>query len=115
MTDAAYARMFALAGQLQHGLERLIGRYRLPCCVVRLGARQELVFRPQPPRSAAESLAAADPALERLLHLYWLNRGVLVTPFHNMLLLSPEHREADLERLLDVLDAALGELTGAAS
>lgn len=115
MTDAAYARMFALAGQLQHGLERLIGRYRLPCCVVRLGARQELVFRPQPPRSAAESFAAADPALERLLHLYWLNRGVLVTPFHNMLLLSPEHREADLERLLDVLDAALGELTGAAS
>lgn len=115
MTEAAYARMSALADRLQHGLEACIGRHRLAWCVVRLGARLELVFRPQPPQSAAEARAAAEPALEHLLHLYWLNRGVLVTPFHDMLLLSPAHADADIERLLAVLDTALGALAGDAS
>lgn len=115
MTEAAYARMATLADRLETGLHRLIAARGLPWCTVRLGARLELALCPTPPASAAGALAAADPALEALLHLYWLNRGVLVTPFHNMLLVSPQTEPADVDRLVTILDAALADLTGGAA
>ncbi|PWV59520.1 aspartate aminotransferase family protein [Plasticicumulans acidivorans] len=112
MTAAAYADMFALADRLEAGLNALIARFALPWCVVRLGARMEIDFTPQPPRNGSEAAAAMRPALEQALHLYLLNRGLLVTPFHTMLLLSPHTAAADIDRLCATLGAALAELTG---
>jgi glutamate-1-semialdehyde 2,1-aminomutase len=77
---------------------------------VSLGARAEYRFAATPPRTGAESAAAADRALEEYLHLYLLNRGVLITPFHNMALMCPATSEAHVDRHSEVFEAALGEL-----
>ena len=82
----------------------------LPWNVIQLGARAEYHFRPEPPRNGAESAAAADFALERFLHLYALNRGVLLTPFHNMALMCPATTEADVDLHSRIFSEATGEL-----
>ena len=110
MTLDAYRRMNATALRLATGLEDLIARRRLDWHVSRVGARVELGFGAQPPRTARESLAASDPVLERALHLYLLNRGVLVTPFHNMMLASPVTRDQDVDMLLGACAACIEEL-----
>jgi glutamate-1-semialdehyde 2,1-aminomutase len=110
MTADAYTHMNTIASRLCDGLEAVIARHCLDWHVSRVGARVELGFGAQPPRTARESLAASDPALERTLHLYLLNRGVLVTPFHNMMLASPATRDQDVDRLVDAVDACVDEL-----
>jgi glutamate-1-semialdehyde 2,1-aminomutase len=110
MTEAAYAHMEAQALQLAQGLNALLERRSLPWHVQRVGARVELGFGARPARNGRESAAAMHPELERLLHLYLLNRGVLLTPFHNMMLLSPVTAGAAVGRLLAALDGALEEL-----
>lgn len=100
MTLEAYAQMESVAGGLADGLRRVIAAARLPWSVTRLGARIELQFCPTPPRDAAEARAAMDDALERALHLYLLNRGQLITPFHNMLLVSPATSAHDAATLV---------------
>ena len=82
----------------------------LPWCVTQVGARTEFQFCPQPPLNGSQAGAAMDPTLEHALHLYLLNRGVLITPFHNMMLVCPDTTDADVQRLLQALDAALQEL-----
>jgi glutamate-1-semialdehyde 2,1-aminomutase len=114
MTEAAFAHMEALALQLEQGLNALRARRALPWHVQRVGARVELGFGARPARNGSESAAAMQPELERVLHLYLLNRGVLLTPFHNMMLLSPDTGAAAVGRLLAQLDAALGELAAVA-
>jgi glutamate-1-semialdehyde 2,1-aminomutase len=74
-----------------------------------VGARTEFGFGPAP-RNGSEAEAAMRPEFEHALHLYQLNRGVLVTPFHNMMLTSPAHTAGDVARLLEVLAGALDEL-----
>jgi glutamate-1-semialdehyde 2,1-aminomutase len=110
MTDAVYAPMIAGAARLAEGLRAVIARHGLPWCVSQVGARAEFQFCPAPPRNGSQALAAMDGALEHLLHLALLNRGVLITPFHNMMLVCPDTRPADIDRLLDAFDAVLGEL-----
>ena len=110
MTDAAYAQMFAIAKRLSDGLEDVIARHALPWTVTRIGARCEVQFSPQRPRNGSEARAAFDEALEPALQLALLNRGVLLTPFHNMLLASPAHNEADVQTLLAAFDDALRAL-----
>lgn len=110
MTEAAYAAMSTLADRLQHGLERLIVNRGLPWCVVRIGARMELCFQPRPPANGSDAAAFMQPALEHALHLYLLNRGYLVTPFHNMLLVCPATDPTDIDGLLQALDAAIAQL-----
>ena len=80
----------------------------LPWHVTELGSRAEYRFSPQPPRNGGESAAAGDEELERFLHLYALNRGVLITPFHNMALMSPATSEADVDRHTSVFAEAVG-------
>ena len=75
-----------------------------------LGARCAFQFCPLPPKTGAEAEAAFHDSLQMLLHLYLINRGILITPFHNMTLCCPDTGAADVERLLATLDAALGEL-----
>lgn len=110
MTEAAYTDMHALAHQLASGLRALVAKHGLPWCVTELGARLEFQFCATPPRNGTEAEAAMQPALEHVLHLYLLNRGVLITPFHNMMLLSPTSRLEDVAQLLQHLEAAITAL-----
>ncbi|WP_296659505.1 aspartate aminotransferase family protein [Paraburkholderia sp.] len=111
MTEAAYEHMFALAQRLAVGLAATIARHDLPWCVTRVGARTEFQFCATPPRNGTEARAAMDDELEHIVHLYLLNRGVLITPFHNMMLVCPDTTAADVDRLLEAFDACLTELT----
>ncbi|WP_114811727.1 aspartate aminotransferase family protein [Paraburkholderia kururiensis] len=111
MTEAAYTHMFALASRLESGLTEAIARHALPWCVTRVGARTEFQFTPSPPRNGSEARAQLDDELEHIVHLYLLNRGVLITPFHNMMLVCPATTTQDVDRLVDTFDACLAALT----
>lgn len=110
MSDAAYALMFRLADRLAAGLRTVIGRHGLAWCVTQVGARVEFQFAPAPPSNGGEAGAIMDPELEHIIHLYLLNRGFLITPFHNMLLVCPDTGEADIDGLLRAFDDCLGAL-----
>lgn len=110
LTDEAYARMIPLGERLEQGVRSVIQAHGLPWHVQRLGCRVEYRFRPVPPRNGGEAAAAEDPELDELIHLYCLNRGVLLTPFHNMALISPATGEADVDRHTEVLGEAVSEL-----
>jgi glutamate-1-semialdehyde 2,1-aminomutase len=112
LTDDAFARMLPLGERWANGVSEVIGRRRLPWHVTRLGARAEYHFMPRPPRTGAEQARHADPDLERFLHLWALNRGVLLTPFHNMALMSPATTERDVDRHTAVFDEAAAALVG---
>ncbi len=112
MTEENYAGMMPLAGRLADGVREGIAAHRLPWYVTQLGARVEYRFQPTPPRNGTEALDGVDPALDRLIHLFFLNRGILVTPFHNMLLISPETTAGDVDRHTAVFASCAGELTG---
>ncbi|KVM75997.1 aminotransferase [Burkholderia ubonensis] len=109
-TDAAYAHMFELAARLASGLEQAIAKHGLPWCVTRIGARTEFQFAPTPPRNGTIAGRQLDSELEHIVHLYLLNRGVLITPFHNMMLVCPETSTRDVDLLVAQFDACLGEL-----
>jgi glutamate-1-semialdehyde 2,1-aminomutase len=110
LTDDAFGRMSALCERFVAGVEQALERFAVPWSIVALGARAEYRFCPEPPRTGAESAAATDRALEEYLHLYLLNRGVLITPFHNMALMCPATSEADVDRHTEAFHAALGEI-----
>ncbi|MGX6606819.1 transaminase [Micromonosporaceae bacterium Da 78-11] len=114
LTDDAFAGMIATATAFAGGLVKIIDGYALPWSVSRLGARVEYRFADPAPRNGTESAGCADPELEDLLHVYLANRGILLTPFHNMALMSPATTLADVARHHEVFAAALGELTATA-
>jgi glutamate-1-semialdehyde 2,1-aminomutase len=87
----------------------VIAQHGLPWTVQQLGARAEYWFCP-PPRTGGEAAAAVDHELDALMHLYALNRGILLTPFHNMALFCPAHTESDVDRHTEVFAAAVAEL-----
>jgi len=115
LTEEAFARMIPLAERWTAGVERGIAEAGLPWHVTRLGCRAEYLFGPDRPRTGSEAHAAGDVALERYLHLYALNRGILLTPFHNMALMSPATTEADVDRHTEVFREAAVELARSAS
>ena len=110
LTDAAFERMIRLAQRWTDGVNEVITRHSVPWSNTRLGCRAEYVFLPQSPRSGGEAAAAMDHTLERLMHLYALNRGILLTPFHNMALMCPVTLDADVDRHTAVFEEALTEL-----
>ena len=112
LTEHAFARMIPLAERWERGVADAIARHGAPWSVTRLGTRAEYHFMPDPPRDGADQIAHADAELERLLHLWVMNRGVLMTPFHNMALMSPATTEADVDRHSAAFDEALGALFG---
>ena len=99
-----------LAERFTDGVAGVIAEHGLPWHVQRLGCRAEYWFCP-PPRDGAAAAAAVDEELEGFLHLWCLNRGVLLTPFHNMALFSPHHTEADVDRHTEVFGEAVAALT----
>jgi glutamate-1-semialdehyde 2,1-aminomutase len=102
LTEASYRTTIPLAERFARGVEGVIAERGLPWIVKRLGCRVEYWFRPTPPRNGGEAAAAVDPELERYMHLAALNRGMLLTPFHNMALLAPAVTEADVDRHTEV-------------
>jgi glutamate-1-semialdehyde 2,1-aminomutase len=112
LTDAAFAGMISVADRYTAGVRDAISRHGLPWNIVQLGARAEYRFCPQPPRTGGESAAAADIKLDEYLHLYLVNRGILLTPFHNMALMCPATTGADADVHTEVFAAACAELTG---
>jgi glutamate-1-semialdehyde 2,1-aminomutase len=110
MTPAVFATLHARCTRLATGLRALITRHGLPWCVTQVGARCEFQFTATPPRNGSEAGAAMDPELEQALHLALLNRGVMITPFHNMMLVCPDTTDADVGRLLAAFDEVLALL-----
>jgi glutamate-1-semialdehyde aminotransferase len=112
LTDDAFAHMIALGERFEAGVAGTIAERGLEWSVTRLGCRAEYMFRPEPPRTGGEAAAALDPELDALLHLYMLNRGILLTPFHMMALMSPATTEAQVDRHTEAFAEAAAELTG---
>ncbi|KQV54854.1 MULTISPECIES: aspartate aminotransferase family protein [unclassified Caulobacter] len=104
MTDAAYAKMLAGAERLVAGLGGVIAARKLAWSVVHVGARVELVFADPPPRTAAAMRKVLDQNAVEALHLWLINRGVLIAPFHNMMLVSPVTDDAAIDRLVAAVD-----------
>jgi len=109
LTDDAYTSMIPLAGRWTEGVAGVIDEHDLPWTVQQLGCRAEYWFCP-PPRDGGQAGAAIDHELDALMHLYALNRGVLLTPFHNMALMSPVTSADDVDRHTAVFADAVAEL-----
>ncbi len=103
--------MIPLAKSWTAGVQSVIDEYKLPWNVQQLGCRGEYWFCP-PPRNGGLAHEAIDDELDQLMHLYALNRGILMTPFHNMALMSPHHTQLDVDLHTEVFAALVGELVG---
>ena len=109
LREEDFAVAVPLATRFAEGVAGVIDEFGLPWHVQQLGCRAEYWFCP-PPRDGAAAAAAVDEELESLMHLWALNRGVLLTPFHNMALFSPHHTEADVDRHTAVFREAVQAL-----
>ncbi len=109
LTDDAYTTMIPLAERWTDGVAGVIEHHDLAWTVQQLGCRAEYWFCP-PPHDGGQASAAIDHDLDALMHLYALNRGVLLTPFHNMALMSPVTTGADVDRHTTVFADAVAEL-----
>ncbi len=112
LTPAAFERMAGLAEAFAAGVQATLDELDVPWSVSRLGARAEYRFARPSPRSGEESAAAADGDLDAYLHLALANRGLLMTPFHNMALMCPETSRADVDRHTAVFREVVGDLVG---
>ncbi len=112
LTEEAFERMIALGERWTDGVKAAIDERGLPWEVQRLGCRAEYWFCPAPPRTGGEAAAADDHELAKFTHLYALNRGILLTPFHNMALMSPATTEDDVDAHTKVFAEMAAELTG---
>ena len=110
MTEKAYVHMEKLAARLAAALAAVIKAHGAPWHVVRVGARVEFICAPGPLRNGAEAARAHMPAVEGAVHLALLNRGCLIAPFHNMMLISPATKKGQVDRLAAAFDEVLTEL-----
>jgi glutamate-1-semialdehyde 2,1-aminomutase len=110
LTAEAYSRTIPLAGRFTEGVREVISAAGLGWHVTQLGCRAEYRFQPEPPSSGTEADAASDADLESYFHLHAMNRGVLITPFHNMALMSPVTTRADVDRHTEVFAEAVRDL-----
>lgn len=112
LTPESYKHTIALAERFEAGVAGIIREKQLPWHVNRLGCRVEYWFRPTPPRNGGEAAAAIDGDLDRYLHLASLNRGILMTPFHNMALIAPDATASDIDFHTDVFREIVSALVG---
>ncbi len=112
LTDDAFAHMIGLATAFREGVEAAISEFDAPWSVAQLGARVEYRFTKPAPRNGSESAAAHDDDLEEYLHLFMANRGVLMTPFHNMALMCPATTRADVDLHTALFHKALEPILG---
>jgi glutamate-1-semialdehyde 2,1-aminomutase len=110
LTKEAFARMIPMAERWTAGVEKAIAEFGVPWHVTRLGCRAEYLFSPASPRNGTEAHDAMDFELERFMHLYAMNRGILLTPFHNMALMSPQTDASDIDQHTRVFREGVKEL-----
>jgi glutamate-1-semialdehyde 2,1-aminomutase len=111
LTKEAFDRMIPMAERWTSGVAKAIKEIEVPWHVTRLGCRAEYLFGPEAPKNGTEAHDALDFELERFMHLYAMNRGILLTPFHNMALMSPQTEGTDVDQHSKVFREALRELT----
>jgi glutamate-1-semialdehyde 2,1-aminomutase len=112
LTKEAFDHTVPMARHWTNGVEKTITEFELPWHVTRLGCRAEYLFSAKPPRNGTEAHDAMDSELERFLHLYCMNRGILLTPFHNMALMAPQIATDDVDQHTRVFREAVKELAG---
>ena len=110
MTNAAFAPMLTLARQLERGIADIINKHTVDWHVTRVGTRVEFMCTPRPPRNGFEASQLINRPIDQAVHQFLLNRGVVITPFHNMMLISPETKPPDVATLLTHFDQCLNEL-----
>jgi glutamate-1-semialdehyde 2,1-aminomutase len=110
LTDGAFGHMIEMGERFEAGVNDVIAAHDMPWNSVRLGCRVEYHFQPTPPRNGSEAVAADDRMLGRFMHLHALNRGILMTPFHNMALMCPATGEADIDRHTAAFEEAVAAL-----
>jgi len=110
ITREAYGHMLVIAERLVTGLNAIITKHKLEWHVSHVGARVEFVCTAEAPRNGSEARAAMNHELEAAIHLYLTNRGILLAPFHNMMLLSPVTQPAQVDRLLQEMGNCVAEL-----
>lgn len=110
LTPEAFERMIPMAERWTDGVEKVIAEFGVPWHVTRLGCRAEYLFSPDRPRNGSEAHDAMDFELERFMHLYAMNRGILLTPFHNMALMSPMTTAEDVDHHSKIFREAVREL-----
>lgn len=113
LTKEAFEKMIDLATYFTNGVNDLFDKYDLPWSINQLGTRAEYRFAKPYPLTGTAAYESADAELEDFLHLYLVNRGVLLTPFHNMALMCPTTTKADVDRHHEVFEAAIRELVQA--
>jgi glutamate-1-semialdehyde 2,1-aminomutase len=113
LTDEAFETMIATATVFTEGVQSVIDRYDLPWAINQLGARAEYRFAKPYPRTGTAAFESADGELEDYIHLYLANRGIMITPFHNMALMGPTTTVADVEEHHKHFEACIKELVGA--
>ena len=113
LTEQAFTAMIGQATRFTEGVRAVIDAAGLPWSVAQLGARSEYRFASPAPRTGSASAAAADEELDEYLHLFLANRGVLITPFHNMALMCPTTSDSDVDLHSRLFGEAVGELVGA--
>jgi len=112
LTKEAFDRMIPMAERWTAGVQKVIHDFGIPWNVTRLGCRAEYLFRATEPKNGTEAHDAMDFELERLMHIYAMNRGILLTPFHNMALMSPATAPDDVDYHSKVFREAVRELLG---
>ena len=110
LTDDAFATMIDTATVFTNGMNEIFDRYRLPWAINQLGARAEYRFARPYPLNGTEANAAADAELEDYIHVALMNRGIMLTPFHNMALMCPTTTTADVERHSELFAEAVDTL-----
>lgn len=113
LVPSFYERSFALQERFTAGVESVICEFTLPWIVKRLGNRSEYWFQPTAPRDGGEAARSVNHDLDRYMHLFALNRGILLTPFHNMALIAPSATESDIDHHTTVFREAVASLFGA--
>eukprot|EP00475_Leptophrys_vorax_P028389 TRINITY_DN4101_c0_g1_i2.p2 TRINITY_DN4101_c0_g1~~TRINITY_DN4101_c0_g1_i2.p2 ORF type:complete len:143 (+),score=38.71 TRINITY_DN4101_c0_g1_i2:81-509(+) len=115
LTEEAFKHMINMAVHFEEGVLSVIKKHKLPWIVKRLGCRVEYWFRPTPPVNGGEAIIACDGDLDRFMHLAAINRGILLTPFHNMALMSPKTTVADVDYHTQVFSECVELLLGVKS
>jgi glutamate-1-semialdehyde 2,1-aminomutase len=111
-TEKNFAKMLRGQERLSDGLENILQKFGVPWSLTRVGARCEMQFMPRPPKNGSEAKAHFDWELMYYTHLYLSNRGVIITPFHNMMLVPPVASDRDIDQLVGAWEACIAELAG---
>lgn len=111
LTDEAFERMINLCSSYTEQVQDLLEKYEIPWSISQVGARAEYRFTNPAPTNGTQAMLAGDEQLDEFMHLYMCNRGILMTPFHNMALMCPTTTQDDVDEHARLFEEALKELT----